>query len=80
MNKNVKVKARVGLDSVAAALVMRSWWQPSFTVGVAGAYDLRGWMPRFGVTLAVENWNTLRWVEGGEGRGKRGGQGGRWRS
>lgn len=32
VNKNIKVKARVGLDGAAAAIVMRSWWQPSFTV------------------------------------------------
>ena len=44
MNKNVKVKARVGLDGAAAAVVLRSWWQPSFTVGVAGV-PMRAGMP-----------------------------------
>ncbi|GAB4816115.1 hypothetical protein N2152v2_003161 [Parachlorella kessleri] len=61
VNKNVKVKARVGLDGVAAALVLRSWWQPSFTLGAAGIYDLRSRTPKWGVTLAIENWNALRY-------------------
>lgn len=61
VNKNVKVKARVGLDGVAAALVLRSWWQPSFTLGAAVAYDLQAGRPRWGLTLAIENWSALRW-------------------
>ncbi len=65
MNKNVKVKARVGLDGAAAALVLRSWWQPSFTMGAAAVYDLRSRLPKWGLTLAIENWSALRCAHGG---------------
>jgi hypothetical protein len=61
-NKNVQVKGRLGMDGVAAALVLKSWWQPSLTLGVAATHDLRGGAPRLGLTAAVESFRELRSV------------------
>lgn len=61
-NKNVLLKGRVGLDGVAAAAVVKGWWQPSFTLGVAVSKGLDGTPARMGLTAAVETYTKLRQV------------------
>jgi hypothetical protein len=61
-NKNVLLKARLGLDGAAAAVVFRSWNQPSLALGVAVAKDFGGSAPpRFGLTASAETFSTLRY-------------------
>jgi hypothetical protein len=64
-NKNVLVKARVGLEGAALTAVLKSWWQPSFTLAGAAAYDWAGGGLRIGVTAAVETFKNIRWGGGG---------------
>lgn len=64
VNKNVLLKGRVGLDGIAAAVVFRSWWQPSFTLGAVANLDFRSRQPRYGLYAAAESFQNLRWVWG----------------
>ena len=41
-----------GKDAFAA--IFKSWWQPSFTLGVAATKSFTGDAPRLGITLSVE--------------------------
>jgi hypothetical protein len=90
-NKNVLVKARAGLDGVAASFILRSWWQPAFTLGLAvssggggdggdGEYGNNnndrggggggGGLAKgikWGVTLKLESWESLRYERSPEG-------------
>jgi len=60
-NKNIMVKGRVGMDGVGAAAVIKSWWQPAFTLGVAVSKEYDGLPVRLGLTMAVETYNKLRY-------------------
>ena len=67
-NKNVLVKASAGLDGICLSGVLRSWWQPAFTVGAAVRHSLqRGSSVRYGLTLNVETWRNLRYERAPEG-------------
>lgn len=54
------LKARAGTDSIAAALVLRSWSEPSFTLAAAACWDFQHDFPRLGVTVTAENYGDLR--------------------
>jgi len=87
-NKNTLLKARAGLDGVAASFILRSWWQPAFTLGLAvssggGEYgnsysnnDRGGGGGgggglakgiKWGITMKLESWESLRYERSPEG-------------
>lgn len=61
-NKNVMVKGHVSLQGVAVAGVIKSWWQPSFTLAGAATLDFATGRTRYGLTAAVETFKNIRWV------------------
>ena len=67
-NKNVMVKGRVGLDGLAAAVVIKSWWQPAFTLGLAASKGFDGRTAKLGLTAAVESYRSLRYERSPEGQ------------
>lgn len=62
INKNILVKGRLGMDSLALAGVVKGWWQPSFAVGAAIEKKWGGGPIRFGLTLSVETFRNLRYL------------------
>jgi hypothetical protein len=70
-NKNTYVKARLGSDGLAAAVALKSWYQPSMSVaasaewrfasGGAGGAARGGGGLRCGVVAQVENFGALRY-------------------
>ena len=69
-NKNVQVKARLGLDGAAAGLIIKSWWQPAFTMGFAISKPFIGGVSapvRLGVTATLESYKHLRYERSAEG-------------
>lgn len=68
-NKNVAIKGRVGLEDVAVGAIIKSWWQPAFTVALtlSKSFD-RAQPPRFGMAVNVENYRNLRYERSYEGQ------------
>lgn len=58
------LKARAGTDSIAAALVFRSWTEPSFTLAASALWDFQHDFPRLGLTFTTENYGDLRCAAG----------------
>jgi hypothetical protein len=69
-NKNIQVKARLGLDGAAAGVIIKSWWQPAFTLGLAISKPFVNGVAapaRLGVTATLENYKALRYERSKEG-------------
>ena len=64
VNSNVMLKARGGTDKVSAAVVLKSWWNPSFTFAACAGFDLKRRWPSFGVMLNVDTDSELRYERG----------------
>ena len=62
VNKNWLLKARVGNDAAAAAVVFKAWWQPSATFGLAANFDFAKRAPRLGFTFNLENYGNIRYA------------------
>lgn len=60
-NKNVLVKAQVGLAGASLAAVFKSWWQPAFTLAGTAGVDFATGRSRFGLTAAVETFKNIRY-------------------
>ncbi|PSC76152.1 solanesyl diphosphate synthase [Micractinium conductrix] len=60
-NKNVMVKAQVGLHGASVATVFKSWWQPAFTLAGAAGVDWATGRTRIGLTAAVETFKSIRY-------------------
>lgn len=60
VNKNWLLKARVGNDAAAAAVVLKAWWLPSATFGLAAVFDFAKRAPRLGFTFNLENYGNIR--------------------
>lgn len=54
-NKNILVKAKLGSLSAGVVLLLKSWWQPSFTVSFTAVRDYMQNQTKFGLGLQVEN-------------------------
>jgi hypothetical protein len=70
-NKNVQVKARLGLDGAAAGVIIKSWWQPAFTLGLAISKPFVNGVSapaRLGVTATLESYKALRYERSAEGQ------------
>lgn len=65
INKNVLVKARLGLDAAGVAVVTRAWSQPSVTFAASATYDLRTGHTAAGVLLSLETWRAPRYERAG---------------
>lgn len=63
VNKNWLLKARLGNDSAAAAVVLKAWWQPSATFALSAIYDFARRLPRFGFTFNIENYGNIRCLD-----------------
>lgn len=61
VNKNLLVKARMGMDAVAVSAALKSWWAPSFTVAAAVGWDMQRARPSGGLTFNVENTGNIRY-------------------
>jgi hypothetical protein len=60
-NKNLYCKARLGSDGVAAAVALKSWYQPSFSAAATAEWRFGGAGLRYGVVAQVENFGALRY-------------------
>jgi hypothetical protein len=60
VNKNVMAKARLSHASLAAALAMKSWLNPSLAAAAAVEWRFGEKSPRFGLHVSVENTGALR--------------------
>ena len=70
-NKNVQVKARLGLDGTALGVVLKSWWHPAFTLGFAISKPFSADGPssvRLGMTATLESYRSLRYERSAEGQ------------
>jgi hypothetical protein len=70
-NKNIQLKARLGLDGAAAGVVIKSWWQPAFTLGLAISKPFVNGVSapaRLGVTATLESYKALRYERSAEGQ------------
>lgn len=65
INKNVLIKARLGLDAAGLAVVSRAWSQPSVTFAASATYDLRTGHTAAGVLFALETWRAPRYERAG---------------
>ncbi|KAL4515886.1 hypothetical protein Ndes2526B_g00602 [Nannochloris sp. 'desiccata'] len=70
-NKNIQLKARVSLDGAAAGVILKSWWQPAFTLGLAISKPFVSGVSapaRLGVTATLESYKALRYERSAEGQ------------
>jgi len=70
-NKNVHLKARLGLDGAAAGVILKSWWQPAFTLGLAISKPFVNGVSvpaRLGVTATLESYKNLKYERSAEGQ------------
>lgn len=70
-NKNIQLKARLGLDGAAAGVIIKSWWQPAFTLGLAISKPFVNGVSapaRLGVTATLESYKNLRYERSAEGQ------------
>lgn len=58
------VKGHVSLQSAAVAAMVKSWWQPSFTLAASAAVDFASGKTRYGLTAAVETFKHIKCVPG----------------
>jgi hypothetical protein len=54
-NKNVCLKGYASLDSVAAAVALKSWWDPTLTAAASARYNYRTGRSGTGFSLKLEN-------------------------
>ncbi|MCO5575083.1 hypothetical protein L7F22_028880 [Adiantum nelumboides] len=60
-NKNILLKGKLGTASSAVALLLKSWWQPSFTISLSAMRDHVLKDTRFGLGIQVENFGGARY-------------------
>jgi len=60
-NKGLLVKAKVGTDSIGAAVAFKSWWHPSWVAAASANWLFATNSPKFGITLGVENHGNIRY-------------------
>lgn len=67
-NKNVAVKSRLDLNGAAMGVILKSWWQPAFTLGFSVQKTFDGRPMRLGMTATVESFDKLRYERSAEGQ------------
>ena len=60
VNKNLLLKARLGMDTLAAGIAVKSWWAPSITLALHGGWNVNKGCPLLGCHVHVENFGNLR--------------------
>ena len=69
VNKNVLVKGSASLDSVAAGIAFKSWWDPSLTASLSSRYNYRTKKAGMGLNLRLENVGAVHYARADRGAG-----------
>lgn len=64
VNSNLMIKALVNMQRIAAAVVLKSWWNPRFQASFMGGWEFSSQMPCFGATLSMDNEGALQYERG----------------
>lgn len=64
VNSNLMIKALANMQRVAAAVVMKSWWNPRVTGSVMGGWEFSSQTPCIGATLSMDNDGTVQYERG----------------
>ena len=69
VNKNVCIKGRASLDTVACGLAFKSWWDPTATVAFSATYDYKARTGGYGFKIKLENLGRVLYSRGDKGAG-----------
>eukprot|EP00892_Ulva_mutabilis_P006776 jgi/Ulvmu1/4470/UM002_0195.1 len=64
VNSNLMIKALVNMQRVAAAIVLKSWWNPRVTGSIMGGWEFSSQTPCIGATLSMDNDGALQYERG----------------
>ena len=63
-NKNLITKLFASDSVVGAAAGFKMWWVPSVSAVASAVYDIRQRRPKFGLSLALENFGDVSYQKG----------------
>lgn len=64
VNSNLMIKALVNMQRIAAAVVLKSWWNPRFQASFMGGWEFSTQVPCVGATLSMDNEGALQYERG----------------
>lgn len=64
VNSNLMIKALANMQRIAAAVVLKSWWNPRFEASLMGGWEFSSQTPCIGATLSMDNDGALQYERG----------------